>query len=149
MHDASMDATLNALVAAGFGAAGQKCTAISVIVFVGGINPWCSSFFPLHILHFFCAQNTHKKLSCSTQPLLLVWIVSIPHSLRFKVMFHLIVTGCNGKGRFWRRKKVTRKGIFTYLLGGWIGINLIHFLVLTYFRYKHCCSLCTNMSSNN
>ncbi|XP_024031728.1 methylmalonate-semialdehyde dehydrogenase [acylating], mitochondrial [Morus notabilis] len=40
MHDASMDATLNALVAAGFGAAGQKCTSISVIVFVGGINPW-------------------------------------------------------------------------------------------------------------
>ncbi|KAM3742525.1 hypothetical protein ACB098_07G074600 [Castanea mollissima] len=40
MPDASMDATLNALVAAGFGAAGQKCMALSTVVFVGGLNPW-------------------------------------------------------------------------------------------------------------
>ncbi|XP_050281995.1 methylmalonate-semialdehyde dehydrogenase [acylating], mitochondrial-like isoform X2 [Quercus robur] len=32
MPDASMDATSNALVAAGFGAAGQKCTALSIVV---------------------------------------------------------------------------------------------------------------------
>lgn len=40
MPDASVDATLNALVAAGFGAAGQKCVALNTVVFVGGLNPW-------------------------------------------------------------------------------------------------------------
>ncbi|XP_057464974.1 methylmalonate-semialdehyde dehydrogenase [acylating], mitochondrial-like isoform X2 [Actinidia eriantha] len=40
MPDANIDSTLNALVAAGFGAAGQRCMAISTIVFVGGSNSW-------------------------------------------------------------------------------------------------------------
>ncbi|KAJ7946798.1 Methylmalonate-semialdehyde dehydrogenase [Quillaja saponaria] len=40
MPDASMDATLIALTAAGFGAAGQKCTSLSAVVFVGGFNQW-------------------------------------------------------------------------------------------------------------
>ncbi|KAJ7968330.1 Methylmalonate-semialdehyde dehydrogenase [Quillaja saponaria] len=40
MPDASVDATLNALVAAGFGAAGQRCMALSTIVFVGGSKQW-------------------------------------------------------------------------------------------------------------
>eukprot|EP00262_Sarcandra_glabra_P017275 TRINITY_DN5863_c0_g1_i1.p1 TRINITY_DN5863_c0_g1~~TRINITY_DN5863_c0_g1_i1.p1 ORF type:complete len:538 (+),score=96.77 TRINITY_DN5863_c0_g1_i1:39-1652(+) len=40
MPDASMDATLNALVAAGFGAAGQRCMALSTAVFVGGSKSW-------------------------------------------------------------------------------------------------------------
>ncbi|KAM5548440.1 methylmalonate-semialdehyde dehydrogenase [acylating], mitochondrial-like [Rosa sericea] len=40
MPDASMDATLNALVSAGFGAAGQRCTALATVVFVGGIHLW-------------------------------------------------------------------------------------------------------------
>ncbi|KAJ0009978.1 hypothetical protein Pint_33479 [Pistacia integerrima] len=40
MPDASMDATLNALVAAGFGGAGQKCMALSTVVFVGSLTPW-------------------------------------------------------------------------------------------------------------
>lgn len=40
MPDASMDATLNAIVAAGFGAAGQRCMALSTIVFVGDSKPW-------------------------------------------------------------------------------------------------------------
>uniref|UniRef100_A0A1D1Y6W8 methylmalonate-semialdehyde dehydrogenase (CoA acylating) n=1 Tax=Anthurium amnicola TaxID=1678845 RepID=A0A1D1Y6W8_9ARAE len=40
MPDASVDATLNALVAAGFGAAGQRCMALSTAVFVGGSKPW-------------------------------------------------------------------------------------------------------------
>lgn len=40
MPDASMDATLNALVAAGFGAAGQRCMALSTTVFVGSSMPW-------------------------------------------------------------------------------------------------------------
>ncbi|CAL5379383.1 unnamed protein product [Camellia sinensis] len=38
LPDANMDATLNALVAAGFGAAGQRCMAISAVIFVGSSN---------------------------------------------------------------------------------------------------------------
>ncbi|CAL5377645.1 unnamed protein product [Camellia sinensis] len=40
LPDANMDATLNALVAAGFGAAGQRCMAISAVIFVGSSNSW-------------------------------------------------------------------------------------------------------------
>ncbi|KAI4299181.1 hypothetical protein L6164_032663 [Bauhinia variegata] len=40
MPDANVDAALNALVAAGFGAAGQRCMALSTVVFVGGSKPW-------------------------------------------------------------------------------------------------------------
>ncbi|XP_052192364.1 methylmalonate-semialdehyde dehydrogenase [acylating], mitochondrial-like isoform X2 [Diospyros lotus] len=40
MPDANMDATLNALVATGFGAAGQRCMAISTVIFVGGLYSW-------------------------------------------------------------------------------------------------------------
>lgn len=40
MPDASMDATLNAIVAAGFGVAGQRGMALSTAVFVGGSMPW-------------------------------------------------------------------------------------------------------------
>ncbi|KAI3445808.1 hypothetical protein Pfo_002473 [Paulownia fortunei] len=40
MPDANMDATLNALVSAGFGSAVQRCTAISTIIFVGGSKSW-------------------------------------------------------------------------------------------------------------
>lgn len=40
MPDASIDATLNALVTAGFGAAGQRCMALSTAVFVGGSKSW-------------------------------------------------------------------------------------------------------------
>lgn len=44
MPDASMDATLNALVAAGFGAAGQHCMALSTAIFVGASMPWYEIF---------------------------------------------------------------------------------------------------------
>lgn len=40
MPDANMDATLNALVAAGFGGGGQKCVVISTVVFVGDFGTW-------------------------------------------------------------------------------------------------------------
>ncbi|WOK99383.1 hypothetical protein Cni_G08095 [Canna indica] len=40
MPDACPDATLNALIAAGFGAAGQRCMALSTAVFVGGSKSW-------------------------------------------------------------------------------------------------------------
>lgn len=42
MPDANIDATLNALVAAGFGAAGQRCMALSTVVFVGDSKLWYS-----------------------------------------------------------------------------------------------------------
>ncbi|XP_038681598.1 methylmalonate-semialdehyde dehydrogenase [acylating], mitochondrial [Tripterygium wilfordii] len=40
MPDANADATLNALLAAGFGAAGQRCMALSTVVFVGDSKSW-------------------------------------------------------------------------------------------------------------
>jgi malonate-semialdehyde dehydrogenase (acetylating)/methylmalonate-semialdehyde dehydrogenase len=40
LPDASKDQTLNALVGAGFGAAGQRCMAISVAVLVGKASEW-------------------------------------------------------------------------------------------------------------
>lgn len=40
LPDANIDATLNALVAAGFGAAGQRCMALSTVVFVGQSQSW-------------------------------------------------------------------------------------------------------------
>ena len=40
MPDANRDATLNALVGASVGAAGQRCMAISVAVLVGAANDW-------------------------------------------------------------------------------------------------------------
>ena len=40
MPDANREATVNALAGAAFGAAGQRCMAISAAVFVGGVGPW-------------------------------------------------------------------------------------------------------------
>ncbi|KAL6505270.1 Methylmalonate-semialdehyde dehydrogenase [acylating], mitochondrial [Orobanche gracilis] len=40
MPYANIDATLNALVSAGFGSTVQRCTAISIVIFVGGSMPW-------------------------------------------------------------------------------------------------------------
>ncbi len=40
MPDANKDATLNALVGAAFGAAGQRCMALSTAVFVGESKQW-------------------------------------------------------------------------------------------------------------
>lgn len=45
MPDANVDATVNALVAAGFGAAGQRCMALSTVVFVGGAEQWYHALF--------------------------------------------------------------------------------------------------------
>lgn len=45
LPDANIDATLNALVAAGFGAAGQRCMALSTVVFVGDSKLWYYSYF--------------------------------------------------------------------------------------------------------
>lgn len=51
MPDASIDATLNALVTAGFGAAGQQCMALSTAVFVGGSMLWYYDSFTSLISH--------------------------------------------------------------------------------------------------
>lgn len=40
MPDADADATVKALTGAGFGAAGQRCMAVSAVVFVGGADRW-------------------------------------------------------------------------------------------------------------
>lgn len=40
MPDADVDATVKALTGAGFGAAGQRCMAVSAVVFVGGLDRW-------------------------------------------------------------------------------------------------------------
>jgi len=42
MPDADKESTLNALIGAGFGAAGQRCMALSVAIFVGDSNKWIS-----------------------------------------------------------------------------------------------------------
>lgn len=40
MPDANKEATLNALVGAAFGAAGQRCMALSTAIFVGDAKKW-------------------------------------------------------------------------------------------------------------
>jgi Aldehyde dehydrogenase family len=57
LPDANVDATLNSLVAAGFGAAGQRCMALSTAVFVGGSEPWYCSLFLVVFLYFIVAFN--------------------------------------------------------------------------------------------
>ena len=81
MPDASMDATLNALVAAGFGAAGQKPMALSTVVFVGGLNPWYC-FASLLICVFFEFVFFESKIFNFEQCV----------SLFLRKVFHSIVT---------------------------------------------------------
>lgn len=50
MPDAHMGATLDGLAGAGFGGAGQRCTALSAVVFVGGSKPWYFNLF-IYILY--------------------------------------------------------------------------------------------------
>jgi malonate-semialdehyde dehydrogenase (acetylating)/methylmalonate-semialdehyde dehydrogenase len=40
LPDADVDATVKAIAGAAFGAAGQRCMAISAVVFVGGFERW-------------------------------------------------------------------------------------------------------------
>ncbi|KAF3503853.1 hypothetical protein F2Q69_00040344 [Brassica cretica] len=54
LPDANVDATLNALLAAGFGAAGQRCMALSTVVFVGNSKSW---YHLLSFLHIQTAPN--------------------------------------------------------------------------------------------
>lgn len=51
MPDASMDATLDALIAASFGMAGERCMTLSTAVFVGGSMPWYSLLLGFIYLH--------------------------------------------------------------------------------------------------
>lgn len=45
MPDANMDAALNAVASAGFGAAGQRCMALGVAIFVGSSKSWYFVWF--------------------------------------------------------------------------------------------------------
>ena len=59
LPDAHVDATLNALLAAGFGAAGQRCMALSTVVFVGNSKSWEDKLVE---------RAKALKVSCGTEP---------------------------------------------------------------------------------
>ncbi|MGE0357207.1 MAG: CoA-acylating methylmalonate-semialdehyde dehydrogenase [Burkholderiales bacterium] len=59
LPDAAKDQSLNALVGAGFGAAGQRCMAISVAVLVGKANEWIPDIV---------AKAKSLKVSAGTEP---------------------------------------------------------------------------------
>ncbi|KAG2328800.1 hypothetical protein Bca52824_011528 [Brassica carinata] len=59
LPDANVDATLNALLAAGFGAAGQRCMALSTVVFVGSSKPWEDKLVE---------RAKALKVTCGTEP---------------------------------------------------------------------------------
>lgn len=59
MPDAHKEATINALAGAAFGAAGQRCMAVSAAVFVGGIGPWKDALI--------AKANSLKVSICFTQ----------------------------------------------------------------------------------
>lgn len=54
MPDAGLDATLDALVPAGFGAAGERCMTSSIAIFVGGSMQWYSLQFSIIIYLIIC-----------------------------------------------------------------------------------------------
>jgi malonate-semialdehyde dehydrogenase (acetylating)/methylmalonate-semialdehyde dehydrogenase len=58
LPDCAKDQSLNALVGAGFGAAGQRCMAISVGVLVGKANEWIPDIV---------AKSKSLKVSCGTE----------------------------------------------------------------------------------
>lgn len=58
MPDASIDATLNALVASGFGASGQRCMALTTAIFVGGSMLWYYDSPSYLDRHFFTNTNS-------------------------------------------------------------------------------------------
>jgi len=58
LPDCARDQSLNALVGAGFGAAGQRCMAISVGVLVGKANEWIPEIV---------AKSKSLKVSCGTE----------------------------------------------------------------------------------
>lgn len=59
MPDANKEQSLNALVGAGFGAAGQRCMAVSVAVLVGDANRWIPDIV---------AKAKSLKVSAGTEP---------------------------------------------------------------------------------
>ena len=59
LPDAHKDQSLNALVGAGFGAAGQRCMAISVAVLVGKASEWIPDLV---------AKSKTLKVHCGTEP---------------------------------------------------------------------------------
>lgn len=87
MPDASADATMNALVAAGFGAAGQRCMALSTVVFVGGSKSWYYVFF-FHMFSFikvYYAFHIRVSFSLKVESFKLTFGV-LPKLLTFDVL---------------------------------------------------------------
>jgi malonate-semialdehyde dehydrogenase (acetylating) / methylmalonate-semialdehyde dehydrogenase len=65
LPDASKDHTLNALTGAAFGAAGQRCMAISAAVLVGEASAWEDSLVKLATglkVGCPCMSNIHKSV---------------------------------------------------------------------------------------
>lgn len=98
LPDASIDATLNALVAAGFGAAGQRCMALSTVVFVGDSKLWYYSYpwnlqiilaYITSIYSAFMFLFLEVKLSPFSFGILLFWI----HIMQF-VSWLLLTSFC-------------------------------------------------------
>lgn len=93
MPDASMDATLNTLVAAGFGAAGQKCMALSTVVFVGGLNPWYCHLSPSYLVIFsfvlYLLKVTFHVCLCP-----LKFICGTGKVICFQLTHHMLVKIC-------------------------------------------------------
>ena len=56
MPDANIDTAASALVAAGFGAAGQRCMALSTVVIVGDLKTWYLMFL---FYLFFISESNH------------------------------------------------------------------------------------------
>ena len=54
MLDVGLDATLDALVSVGFGAAGERCMTSSIAIFVGGSMQWYSLQFSIIIYLIIC-----------------------------------------------------------------------------------------------
>lgn len=65
MPDAKNDATLNALISAGFGSAVQRYSAISAVIFVGGSKFWYILIICL-VFIYYCGYILYCKIITSS-----------------------------------------------------------------------------------
>ena len=62
MPDANKNATLNQLVGAAFGAAGQRCMALPIGIFVGEAREWIPDLLAMaKVSNSYCNENIHLK----------------------------------------------------------------------------------------
>ncbi len=62
MPDANKEATLNSLVGAAFGAAGQRCMALSTAVFIGESKEWYDLPPPFLLVRVVCSVTRPLEL---------------------------------------------------------------------------------------